>query len=913
TRKKLNALYNCTKPIVIVPPTPCPLVDVNGVAQHVCRDGLNIKPDADLNFKVGGYASVTFWVVRTSSQSSGVVEDYEIGVHDSVPGMNWANQTCSSNFSGGQGGTCSNNRSIVLQGNPTEAGVYEVTIYAKEKNCLSNVCREGKNTFKVVVQDNQSGAPVISGVSGPTTLKVGEVGTWKINASSNYNDYLSYSVVWGDEVSKMGSASENGVPAYARTQQSATFTHQYSQAGTYSPAFYVTNQKNQMAEASISVQVGGGVISSKPDIIVAGVACDPVNPKTNEWIFCSVTVANNSSVNITKSFDVNIQGIAVTVNAPLNAWEKKTVKPSSGFGFSAAGSHELNFPVDIWGSVDESNEDNNTFTMTINVGNVNPSITVLSPNGGEAYQAGQVTQMPIKWKADCNYSSFRIGLSGAGVYRDVVDIASGICSSGQVGIPYYTTWMIPGNLPSASDYKLQVIGLRNNVVVDEYDYSDAPFTISSVTAQPNITGISPTQGTSNTTVTIYGTNLSGTTNVEFYNLNGQLSGTLTPSSVSATSVVFTISSVFAANASPGGYNIGVVTNNCPGGCNSNRLGFTLNAPVSASGTLYIDPQSVSVGVNGSARVKALYMPACPSGFACTQSLTEVNATWTVANTSVAGLVQAVTDCMSGYNTCLGYTSVTGIAPGTTQLKAIYRESNGNTLTATAPITVANTNTACALKAQVVSTNFGENNTTWGFDVAVNATNPPSTSNGWTTDFQGYVPSVTAYGVTKHYGNFFISYGPLQFTPRDQVNSGCTTSITVLPPVSPSSPITITTTSPLPKAVVGSDYYTSIEGSGVASGLGSSWSLSSGSLPPGIGFSTCSTNTCTGLKGTPTTAGTYVFTLTLSASGLSPVSKQFTLTVVSGGMLLKSDSQAQMASTLDTMRAMLEEMLRKLTR
>ena len=103
TRKKLNALYNCTKPIVIVPPTPCPLVDVNGVAQHVCQDGLNIKPDADLNFKVGGYASVTFWVVRTSSQSSGVVEDYEIGVHDSVPGMNWANQTCSSNFSGGQG------------------------------------------------------------------------------------------------------------------------------------------------------------------------------------------------------------------------------------------------------------------------------------------------------------------------------------------------------------------------------------------------------------------------------------------------------------------------------------------------------------------------------------------------------------------------------------------------------------------------------------------------------------------------------------------------------------------------------------------------------------------------------------------------------------------------------------------
>ncbi len=41
--------------------------------------------------------------------------------------------------------------------------------------------------------------PVISGVSGPTTLRVGETGTWTVQASDPENGTLSYSVIWGDE------------------------------------------------------------------------------------------------------------------------------------------------------------------------------------------------------------------------------------------------------------------------------------------------------------------------------------------------------------------------------------------------------------------------------------------------------------------------------------------------------------------------------------------------------------------------------------------------------------------------------------------------------------------------------------------------------------------------------------------
>ncbi|MCX6788643.1 MAG: peptidoglycan-binding domain-containing protein [Candidatus Jorgensenbacteria bacterium] len=96
-------------------------------------------------------------------------------------------------------------------------------------------------------------------------------------------------------------------------------------------------------------------------------------------------------------------------------------------------------------------------------------------------------------------------------------------------------------------------------------------------SMPSISSISPTSGTSGTSVTIYGTNLSGTSNVEFYNSNNSLAATIFPSSVSANSVVFTVASIFAANVEPGTYQLGVVTNACQGGCNSNRFNFTLNA------------------------------------------------------------------------------------------------------------------------------------------------------------------------------------------------------------------------------------------------------------------------------------------------------------------------------------------------
>lgn len=94
----------------------------------------------------------------------------------------------------------------------------------------------------------------ISGVSGPTTLLVGEQGTWSVNAKASSTATLSYRVMWGDE------GAEYGIAALANSDigftQTATFTHTYQSAGTYAPRFTVRDTGGNSAASSVTVKVG---------------------------------------------------------------------------------------------------------------------------------------------------------------------------------------------------------------------------------------------------------------------------------------------------------------------------------------------------------------------------------------------------------------------------------------------------------------------------------------------------------------------------------------------------------------------------------------------------------------------------------------------------------------------------------
>lgn len=97
--------------------------------------------------------------------------------------------------------------------------------------------------------------PAISSVSGPTTLAVGQTGTWSVKATDPENGALSYAVSWGDEMA----AGSNILLGYAGAPvslQASTFTHVYSQAGVYTVVVTVTDSAGVSATTSITVQVG---------------------------------------------------------------------------------------------------------------------------------------------------------------------------------------------------------------------------------------------------------------------------------------------------------------------------------------------------------------------------------------------------------------------------------------------------------------------------------------------------------------------------------------------------------------------------------------------------------------------------------------------------------------------------------
>ena len=119
-----------------------------------------------------------------------------------------------------------------------------------------------------------SSSVVISGVKGPQLLDVNQMGTWTVSAYNKDGGDLSYSVVWGDENTVVYPTSASSSLYKQESQQSATFTHSYSQAGTYKPTFTVTSPNTMRcfqapcpsnggsAQTSLSVVVGSTPIKT---------------------------------------------------------------------------------------------------------------------------------------------------------------------------------------------------------------------------------------------------------------------------------------------------------------------------------------------------------------------------------------------------------------------------------------------------------------------------------------------------------------------------------------------------------------------------------------------------------------------------------------------------------------------------
>lgn len=115
---------------------------------------------------------------------------------------------------------------------------------------------------------NNSGDLVLSGTFGPTSLAVGETGIWKIFVRSQNNSSLNYQINWGDNVP----VAHNLQPiagATMSTPQESSFSHAYSQPGTYTISFTVSDGVGHQVQGTMSVvirpQAGPGLQVLSPD------------------------------------------------------------------------------------------------------------------------------------------------------------------------------------------------------------------------------------------------------------------------------------------------------------------------------------------------------------------------------------------------------------------------------------------------------------------------------------------------------------------------------------------------------------------------------------------------------------------------------------------------------------------------
>lgn len=142
------------------------------------------------------------------------------------------------------------------------------------------------DTVTITVGGTSSGRPVINGLDAPTTLSVGQTGTWTARTSSSNTGNLSYSVIWGDETWAVP-ADAYSATSVRTVSSSGTFTHAYQRAGTYTPRFTVSNSSGS-AQTSATVTVRSSIVACP---VYQMIACAPgyhYGPNTTNANGCTI-------------------------------------------------------------------------------------------------------------------------------------------------------------------------------------------------------------------------------------------------------------------------------------------------------------------------------------------------------------------------------------------------------------------------------------------------------------------------------------------------------------------------------------------------------------------------------------------------------------------------------------------------
>jgi len=250
--------------------------------------------------------------------------------------------------------------------------------------------------------------PVITGVGGPTTLKISEVGTWTINAYDPDGNYLTYNIDWGDNpiVYNQGST--------ATTVQSTSLQHSYSNSGTYTIIFTVKDDQGAITKSTITVNIQASIQTCKVtsnNCLSNEECCSNVCVRSKESTIgtCQNRVITSTCTE-SDNDDIYTKGTIFGLSNVGVSWDK-TIYIESYDDCEIESNPNTNLPNTLYEyyCIKDSNGRmifaSNSVTCANGCANgacirqtIIPSVTVLSPNGGETYNAGQ--QVTIRWRTN---------------------------------------------------------------------------------------------------------------------------------------------------------------------------------------------------------------------------------------------------------------------------------------------------------------------------------------------------------------------------------------------------------------------------------------------------------------------------------------------------------------------------------
>jgi hypothetical protein len=380
-------------------------------------------------------------------------------------------------------------------------GQYKIQI------CPTNgsACDESDNNFTITSNPVVSnGAPVINGIDAPTSLSVNQTGIWTVRATDPQNSQLTYWVEWGESYAGIPGSVGPSMQS-PQMQQTTTFTHSYSNAGTYTVHVTVRNAAGLTAQSSATVQVTGINTAGPLRITLpnGGEVWQKGTTQNITWTspyYFRATYADLKLVATQPSCPAGMYcaqyipaPYVIATNIPINqnsySWNVGYLPPASPSGPSQI-IPDGKYTIQLC-EVSSNNCDSSDGTFTISSSGTGQSqVTLVSPNGGERWIANSIHQ--IAWRLSNSFdANARVDMYlGKNIIPPCIAIYPQPASCAGMFQPSYTldrniaansiyNWIVGTDIVNnpipAGSYTLRVCMAGSTTNCDS---SDAPFTIA---------------------------------------------------------------------------------------------------------------------------------------------------------------------------------------------------------------------------------------------------------------------------------------------------------------------------------------------------------------------------------------------------------------------------------------------------